>query len=200
MEIPPADIGDRLHGHRWQASRGEAVAWLGFDAGRFHGSNGCNNVAGTYVAAADGGTIAGPVATTLMACFGDAADLEASLRDLLADGTVLLLDGDDLVIGAGDMAVRFAPPPSIAGRWQVTMVHRPDRHAVTSVADGHIVDVRTDGGERFELIASPPDAEAGEADAIRAAIAAADGVRADGAVLRLVRDGELTAVTMRRVD
>lgn len=96
-----------LAGTTWVLEHGSATAEIEFGDDAFWGTDGCNRVRGRYESDEHGGRVVGPVMATRMACFGDADELAATVGPLLADGTRLEIDGDELVVAAEATTLRF---------------------------------------------------------------------------------------------
>jgi putative lipoprotein len=86
---------------------GEVVATVEFSGdGRVQGNGGVNTFHGSYEVV-DGQVQFGPIAATLIAGSGPAADVESRLFAVLVGTQPFVLDGDGLTIGSGENAAEL---------------------------------------------------------------------------------------------
>ena len=106
----PADLVDqtfhskRVQGHELVAG---TTLRLGFEHGVMAVHGGCNTMSGSFEII--GGRLAWttePV-TTLIGCPDDLADQDAWLDELFRDGVEVVLEGDELVLAAGEVVIRL---------------------------------------------------------------------------------------------
>ena len=221
---PPAEPTDAVTGTWSLRLDGAEVSddvWLHLGGGDITGSTGCNHLRGRYEDTAVGPAVVGPVVTTLRAGPEPVMARERLVLAALHERAPLVVDGDALVVGAGDAALtylRVEPDPE--GTWDVTAVHRPEMEAIVSTGrpssvaiTGSAVVVTTPSGVvtgttvvgrggrpapvEIDLGALPSSAD-DEDVALVDALGRARGWQLDGSVLHLLRDDGGIAVTLVR--
>ena len=109
-----------------------------FEAGRVAGHAGCNNFTGSYTLDGDRLTL-GQLAGTMMACVGEAMEVERAFHAAFTGPHRMAITGDRLTLTSEDERVvvfRAEAPPTLAGgTWTVTGYNN-GRQAVVSPVSG----------------------------------------------------------------
>jgi len=138
----PATAEPKLDGTAWtlstlagQTPAGHPRATLEFDAGRIHGTDGCNQYSGPYGTSGARLRIGPDVTSTQMACPAEVMQLAGSFMNVLLGVTGYRINGAQLqLLGeAGDLVATFAAQSqSLTGAWHVTGINN-GRQAVVSI-------------------------------------------------------------------
>lgn len=212
-----------------------AVVTAEFADGRIAGTSGCNRYSASYDLTETGAfRLTSPAVSTMMACAPELMTLERAVHAALTAAVRATFTDDgtsfSLVDADGEVVATWAAPDAdeLVGRWLVTSLHRPEREAIVSVAEGTAPTAEftrdADGwrvhgdagcnsyrasctveGERISVGAAmttrkmcPGDDVMEQEQALLAALARAVRLRIEGDRLTLLRDDGGIAVDLRR--